>query len=57
MVEKRETSAISSFPDVKYRSISSLLFSIQTYKKLEITNFKTETRLITGIKEVLYKSE
>ena len=53
MVEKEETSATLSFKDVKYLSASSSLFSKNTCKKLELTNFKTESRLITDIKEVL----
>lgn len=57
MVEKEETSATLSFKDVKYLSVPSSLFSIKTCKKLELTNFKTEARVITDIKEVLYKRE
>ena len=57
MVEKEETSATLSFKDVKYLSASSSLFSKNTCKKLELTNFKTEARVITDIKEVLYKRE
>ena len=57
MVEKEETSATLSFKDVKYLSASSSLFSKNTCKKLELTNFKTESRLITDIKEVLCQRE
>ena len=57
MVEKEETSATLSFKDVKYLSVPSSLFSIKTCKKLELANFKTEARVITDIKEVLYKRE
>ena len=58
MAEKEETSATLSFKDVKYLSVSSSLFKKKkTCKKLELTNFKTEARLITDIKEVLCKRE